>query len=152
DRFLAILSHELKHPLNLIHVKAEMLPRIPRARDIPEIREAAEAITRAAVSQAKIIDDLLDLSRIRTGKLALQTTKTDAARVLARIVEACAADAHTRGIALSHSGLEVPVYVMADPIRLDQVIWNLVSNAFKFTPSGGEVAIALKEDGTGLRI
>jgi two-component system CheB/CheR fusion protein len=152
DRFLAILSHELKHPLNLIHVKAEMLPRIPRARDIPEVREAAEAITRAAVSQAKIIDDLLDLSRIRTGKLALHTTKTDAARVLARIVEACTADAHSRGIALSCSGLEEPIYVLADPIRLDQVIWNLVSNALKFTPSGGKVAIALKEDGPGLRI
>jgi two-component system, chemotaxis family, CheB/CheR fusion protein len=152
DDFLAVLSHELKHPLNLIHVKAEMLPRIPEARGVPAIQAAAESIQRAVIGQAKIIDDLLDLSRVRTGKLALNLSMTDVATMLGVIADAIETDAASRGIAFSSEGLDTPVWAKVDPVRFDQIIWNLLSNALKFTPSGGAVSIRLAQDGPDLRV
>jgi two-component system, chemotaxis family, CheB/CheR fusion protein len=152
DDFLAVLSHELKHPLNLIHVKAEMLPRIPEARGVLAIQLAADAIQRAVIGQAKIIDDLLDLSRVRTGKLALNLAMTDIASMLGAIADAIEADAASRGITFSSEGLAEPVWAKVDPVRFDQIIWNLLSNALKFTPAGGAVSIRLGRDGLDLRV
>ncbi|KQR74391.1 chemotaxis protein [Burkholderia sp. Leaf177] len=152
DDFLAVLSHELKHPLNLIQVKAEMLPRIPEARGVPAIKLAADAIKRAVRGQAKIIDDLLDLSRVRTGKLALNLATSDVAKMLASIADAIETDAASRGIKLSFDGLAEPVWTKVDPVRFDQIIWNLLSNALKFTPHGGSVSVRLKKEGDELRI
>ncbi len=152
DDFLAVLSHELKHPLNLIHVKAEMLPRIPEARGVPAIQLAADAIQRAVLGQAKIIDDLLDLSRVRTGKLALNLALSDVAHMLSTIADAIEADASSRGIALSFEGLDEPVWTKIDPVRFDQIVWNLLSNALKFTPSGGSVSVRLTREADELRI
>jgi two-component system CheB/CheR fusion protein len=152
DDFLAVLSHELKHPLNLIHVKAEMLPRIPEARGVPAIQLAADAIQRAVLGQAKIIDDLLDLSRVRTGKLALNLAIGDVAAMLRTIADAIEADAASRGIALSFEGLEEPVWSKVDPVRFDQIVWNLLSNALKFTPRGGSVSVRLTCEEDELRI
>jgi two-component system, chemotaxis family, CheB/CheR fusion protein len=152
DDFLAVLSHELKHPLNLIHVKAEMLPRIPEARGVPAIQLAADAIQRAVLGQAKIIDDLLDLSRVRTGKLALNLAMGDVAAMLRIIADAIEADAASRGIALSFEGLEEPVWTKLDPVRFDQIVWNLLSNALKFTPRGGSVSVRLTCEEDELRI
>jgi two-component system, chemotaxis family, CheB/CheR fusion protein len=152
DDFLAVLSHELKHPLNLIHVKAEMLPRIPEARGVPAIQAVAESIQRAVIGQAKIIDDLLDLSRVRTGKLALNLAMTDIATVLGAIADAIETDAASRGITFSSEGLEKPVWAKVDPVRFDQIIWNLLSNALKFTPAGGAVSIRLGHAGPDLRV
>jgi two-component system CheB/CheR fusion protein len=152
DDFLAVLSHELKHPLNLIHVKAEMLPRIPEARGVPAIQAAAESIQRAVIGQAKIIDDLLDLSRVRTGKLALNLSMTDVATTLGAIADAIETDAASRGIAFSSEGLETPLWAKVDPVRFDQIVWNLLSNALKFTPSGGAVTLRLAQDGSDLRM
>ncbi|MGA7817261.1 ATP-binding protein, partial [Caballeronia sp.] len=152
DDFLAVLSHELKHPLNLIHVKAEMLPRIPEARGVPAIQLAADAIQRAVMGQAKIIDDLLDLSRVRTGKLALNLTMVDISAMLATIADAVEADAASRGIALSFEGIDKPVWTKVDPVRFDQIVWNLLSNALKFTPRGGAVAVRLTRDNGEVQI
>ena len=152
DDFLAVLSHELKHPLNLIHVKAEMLPRIPEARGVPAIQLAADAIQRAVLGQAKIIDDLLDLSRVRTGKLALNLAMGDVAHMLEIIADAIEADAASRGIVLSFEGLDEPVWTKVDPVRFDQIVWNLLSNALKFTPRGGSVLVRLTHDEDELRI
>jgi two-component system, chemotaxis family, CheB/CheR fusion protein len=152
DDFLAVLSHELKHPLNLIHVKAEMLPRIPEARGVPAIQLAADSIQRAVLGQAKIIDDLLDLSRVRTGKLALNLAVSDVAHMLSIIVDAIKADASSRGIALSFEGLDEPVWTKVDPVRFDQIVWNLLSNALKFTPGGGSVSVRLTREADELRI
>src|SRR5207237_5756607 len=77
DEFLAVMSHELKNPLNLIQLNADLLARLPEARDLPSVQRAAGIIRRTVVSQAQIIDDLLDLSRINTGKLALNRVAVD---------------------------------------------------------------------------
>jgi two-component system, chemotaxis family, CheB/CheR fusion protein len=147
DEFFAVLSHELKNPLNLIHVKAELLTRAPQARGIAVVQEAADAIQRSVVGQAKIIDDLLDLSRIRTGKLALQLGRLDLAGAVRSVVDASAADAAMSGIELSMSGVDAPVVIRADDVRVEQMLWNLVRNALKFTPHGGRIEIALSRDG-----
>ena len=146
DEFFAVLSHELKNPLNLIHVKAELLTRAPEAREIAVVREAADAIQRSVVGQAKIIDDLLDLSRVRTGKLALQQAPVDISAAVRSVVEANAADAAMSGIDLSASGVDDPVVIRADAVRIEQMLWNLVRNALKFTPRGGRVGITLLRD------
>ena len=143
DEFLAVLSHELKNPLNLIHVKAELLTRTPEARGIAVVQKAAEAIQRSVVGQAKIIDDLIDLSRARTGKLALQRGPVDVSAAVQLVVEASAADAAISGIDLSISGVDVPMVIRADAVRLEQMLWNLVRNALKFTPRGGRIGVAL---------
>ena len=146
DEFFAVLSHELKNPLNLIHVKAELLTRTPEARGIAVVREAADAIQRSVVGQAKIIDDLLDLSRIRTGKLALHQGLVDLSVAVRSVVDASAVDAAMNGIDLSVSGVDVPTVIRADAVRFEQMLWNLVRNALKFTPRGGHVGITLSRD------
>lgn len=146
DEFFAVLSHELKNPLNLIHVKAELLTRAPEAREIAVVRQAADAIQRSVMGQAKIIDDLLDLSRVRTGKLALQQGPVDVSAAVRSVVEANATHAAMSGIDLSTSGVDVPVVIRADAIRFEQMLWNLVRNALKFTPRGGRIGITLSRD------
>jgi two-component system CheB/CheR fusion protein len=129
DNFIAVLSHELKHPLDLINVKAEMLPRLPEARRVVVIEAAAEAIRRSVGNQAQIIDDLLDLSPIRTGKLSLSLKPVDVAHLLSVIRDACEIDAQERGITLSVLGTDKPAFAEADSVRCDQILWNIVSNA-----------------------
>jgi two-component system, chemotaxis family, CheB/CheR fusion protein len=146
DDFIAVLSHELKHPLNLIGVKAEMLPRLPETRGIVSVRETAESIRRAVRSQAQIIDDLLDLSRIRTGKLALEVSRVDLAAMIEGIADAVEEDAHARGIALSVDLDVKPAPAMVDPVRCEQIVWNLVSNALKFTGARGHIHIRLSRE------
>jgi two-component system CheB/CheR fusion protein len=148
DEFFSVLSHELKNPLNLIHVKAELLTRIPDVRDISSVQDAADAIQRAVAGQARIIDDLLDLSRVRTGKLALRFAPVEMASVLQAVVTASAADAQAGDIELSVMGTDAAVMIHADAERVEQMVWNLVRNALKFTPHGGRVRIALsRQDG-----
>ena len=147
DEFFAVLSHELKNPLNLIHVKAELLMRAYECRGIPIVQSAAEAIRRSVIGQSKIIDDLLDLSRVRTGKLALKLAPVDVAAVLHTVVEASAIDARANDITLAVSGADAPVIIEADAIRVEQILWNLVRNAIKFSDRGGKVSVSLTGDG-----
>src|SRR5450830_1712993 len=143
DEFLAIMSHELRHPLNLIYINAEPLARLAPVRDTPAAARAATAIRKAVASQAKIIDDLLDMARLNTGKLALDCQDIDLAEVTGQLVDVLRADpmAQQLDISLHRSG--EPVIVPADPVRLEQVVLNLLSNAIKFTPSGGRVTVTL---------
>ncbi len=152
DEFLAVMSHELKHPLNLIHVNAELLTRLPEARNHPAVARAANVIRRTVFSQAKIIDDLLDLSRLHTGKLSLSFARIDWAGIIERVVEAVRPDAEAKGLELV-TGLDSrAAMVMADWVRVEQIIWNLLSNALKFTPRGGRVRVGLAIDGDSARL
>ncbi len=144
DEFLAVLSHELKNPLNLIQLSAELLLRLPEARALPVVTRAAETIQRTVRSQAQIIDDLLDLSRLHTGKLALHRAAMDWSATVHTIAGAMQEEAATRQVALAVSLPEGPVVLDADPVRMEQVVWNLLSNALKFTPAGGRVDVALR--------
>ncbi|MGC1175973.1 PAS domain-containing protein [Polaromonas sp.] len=147
DRFLAVMSHELKHPLNLIQVNTELLINQPEVRALPPVLRAGENIRLAVASQVKIIDDLLDLSRVRTGKLTFRITGVALDELLATIVEAAAENARRKGLDLS---FEKPAgtIVQCDRVRTEQICWNLINNAIKFTPQGGQVKVRLtREDG-----
>jgi two-component system CheB/CheR fusion protein len=152
DEFIAVLSHELKHPLNLIGVKAEILPRLPETRDIPAVRDASSSIRQAIRSQAQIIDDLLDWSRVQTGKLSLNVTRVDLTQVLTAVADTVEQDAHSRGIAIVTDIPAAPAIIHADATRCEQITWNLVSNALKFTDSGGRIELRLTQEGRMHRI
>ncbi|MCG5072711.1 CheR family methyltransferase [Paraburkholderia tagetis] len=152
DDFIAVLSHELKHPLNLIGMKAEMLPRLPQTRGIDIVRETADAIRRAVRNQAQIIDDLLDLSRVRTGKLALDLDQVDIAQTLRGVGQALENDALARQISMTLDGASEPALIRADHTRCEQILWNLVSNAIKFTSAGGRIELRLEHENTMVRI
>lgn len=148
DEFLAVMSHELRHPLNLINVHAEILSRAPDL-DIersPVASRALDALQQAVRAQGRIIDDLLDLSRIRTGKLALNRTAVDLVALAQDAVETASADASTSGLSLRLQHGEAPVLVNADRERLNQILWNLLGNAIKFTPPGGRITIEVALD------
>jgi two-component system CheB/CheR fusion protein len=103
-------------------------------------------------SQAKIIEDLLDISRLNTGKLTLSTNPVDLANLINSIVEVLQADTEGNDVAVNTNGTDRPVVVMADSVRIEQVILNLLSNAFKFTPEGGTVTIKLSHDDKEARV
>jgi two-component system CheB/CheR fusion protein len=142
DEFFAVMSHELKHPLNLIQLNAELLRRLPVTRTAGAAIRAVNTICDAVSSQARIIDDLLDVARIRTGKLKLRKQAVDLARVLQDIHTVVVNGQHTCEVTLQlPSPAEPPLVVDADSVRLEQIIWNLVNNALKFTPEGGCVEL-----------
>ena len=153
DQFLAVMSHELKHPLNLIQVHAELLMRLPELREITSVQRAADSIRGAVRSQAKIIDDLLDLSRVRTGKLALDREPVRIVEALRAIFEAAGGDARGKDITLHWDcRLDDEMRLECDRVRTEQIVWNLISNAVKFTHEGGAVSLQLALDGEAVRI
>jgi two-component system, chemotaxis family, CheB/CheR fusion protein len=143
ELFLAVMSHELKHPLNLIHMNAELLARMPEIRVVPAAARAADIIQQTVAGQARIIDDLLDLSRVRTGKLRLEQAVVDWSVVVQRIGQALRSEADAKGVSLQLGACSGEALTLFDPVRADQVVWNLLSNALKFTPSGGSVRVVL---------
>jgi signal transduction histidine kinase len=150
DEFLATLSHELRTPMTPILGWAQILGRI--AHDDPRVRQGADIIERNALAQTRIVDDLLDMSRIVAGKVRLQPESVRVADVLGAALDAVRVAAEAREIALD---VELPADlppVHADPHRLQQVLWNLLSNAIKFTPRNGTVAVRAAVDGDVLRI
>jgi two-component system CheB/CheR fusion protein len=147
DQFFAVLSHELKQPLNLIQLTAEMLSRLPETSSVPAVVRGATTIRRMVESQARIIDDLMDLSRLHTGKLSLNSTQVDLHEVASHVIDVLAGSAEQKGITLSLDQAEKGLIVHGDMVRLEQVIWNLLSNAVKFTPAGGRVGIRLFREG-----
>src|SRR5690348_11478488 len=127
DEFLATLSHELRTPMASILIWSKLLRR--QLADRPEHVEAIDAITRSADAQKQLIDDLLDTSRITSGKLRLEMRLADLAPLTAQSVESVRPTAEAKGVALSlDAGPDVGV-VRVDPDRMRQVVWNLLSNA-----------------------
>ncbi|MBW9242394.1 CheR family methyltransferase [Pseudomonas paracarnis] len=148
DEFFAVMSHELKHPLNLIQLNAELLRRLPATKVAGPAIKAVNTICEAVSSQARIIDDLLDVARVRTGKLKLKKQPIDLIRTLKDIHSVVLADGHRRQVSLQTPSVPGPLIVDVDPTRIEQVIWNLVNNALKFTPEDGQVQLVVsRSDG-----
>ncbi|MEG4073001.1 PAS domain S-box protein [Microcoleus sp. Pol14C2] len=145
DQFLGTLSHELRTPLNAILGWAQML----RQRKLSPEKTAVglETIERNARLQTQMIEDLLDVSRIVSGKVCLKLCPVDLARIVETAVKALSPDAEARGIEVVSFCGEGVSLVRGDATRLQQVVWNLLSNAIKFTPPSGRVEITLSEDG-----
>ena len=146
DEFLAVMSHELKQPLNLIQVSAELLVRLPELKGVALAKRASDNIRNAVRSQAKLIDDLLDLSRVRTGKLQLRLESVDV-KAVENIVRMAAMDAQKKDVALNWMCSAPGLRLQCDRVRTEQIVWNLLNNAIKFTPAGGSVAVTLSQDG-----
>lgn len=153
DEFFAVMSHELKHPLNLIQLNAKLLDRLKLTKDNRVASKAVTTIHEAVTSQAQIIDDLLDVSRVRTGKLKLQRSDVDLGRLLGDIVGVIKADERSRAIAVEIDiGAGESLIVDADPVRVEQIIWNLLNNALKFTPKEAGITIHAGRDGDFARV
>ena len=140
DDFLATISHELRAPLQAIVGWAQLLRARPPT-DIAEYRAGIEAIDRNARVQAQLISDLLDVSRITSGKLRLHRQDVDLAQVGDNALETMAPSAAARGVALEKDLPDTGLMVSGDAGRLQQVLNNLLSNAIKFTPEGGHVRV-----------
>jgi signal transduction histidine kinase/CheY-like chemotaxis protein len=141
DEFLATLSHELRTPLNAILGWAQVLRQV--GGDPAEIQHATEIIERNARLQAQLIEDLLDMSRIISGKIRLDLQPVDPAAVVDAALETVRPAADAKGIRLVRRAAAGDP-VAADAARLQQVLWNLLSNAVKFTPAGGTVTVELR--------
>ncbi len=146
DRFLAVMSHELKQPLNLILVNAELLIRTPEAQASAQVRRIGDTIMRAVSAQETIVNDLLDLSRAQTGKLHLRHELTDLRDMVQRLGEAMTIDATRKRIDMRVELPDQALLCACDPVRIEQIIWNLLGNAIKFTPEEGRVTMSLEED------
>ncbi|MDB5842491.1 MAG: chemotaxis protein [Herminiimonas sp.] len=152
DEFFAVLSHELKQPLNLIQLTAEMLGRLPATATLPAVARGATTIKRMVEGQARIIDDLMDLSRLHTGKLTLTRTQVNFSEVVAHVINLMAPDAHQKGVSLQVDMVPDEMIVHGDVVRLEQIVWNLLSNAVKFTPAGGKISLRLSQEGDTARM
>ena len=142
DQFLAMLGHELRNPLAAIHTATELLLREPAEPERP-----IAVIARQSRKLARLVDDLLEVSRVESGKIALQRSILDLRGPLERSVEAMAARAERAGVALELVLPHDPVCVDGDPVRLEQIAGNLLSNAVKYTPAGGSVTASVERAG-----
>ena len=141
DEFLATLSHELRTPLNAILGWVQILKKRPPT---PEVLEQALAvIDRNAAAQSRLIGDLLDMSRIISGKVRIEMQPVDLAVVIEAALEAIRPAAEAKGVVLEWVLEPLTAPVHGDPTRLQQVLWNLLSNAVKFTARGGGVKLVL---------
>jgi PAS domain S-box-containing protein len=151
DEFLATLSHELRTPLNVILGWTRML----LADHLPESsrRHALELIDHNAHVQAQLVNDLVDMSRMSTGKLRLELEPVPVVPALEAALDSIRPAALVKGLTID-TAFDLPddMNVLADDTRLQQVLWNLLSNAVKFTPAGGRVAVETSVDGDRIRI
>jgi PAS domain S-box-containing protein len=150
DDFLATLSHELRTPLTSMLGWVRML-RGARL-DAEQTARALETIERNTRLQAKLIDDLLDISRIIAGKIKVEQQRVDLGTVVAEAVQSLRREAEVNGLELDVTLAPDAAPVLGDAVRLQQVVANLVSNAIKFTPAGGRITVALETAGSAVRL
>ncbi len=150
DEFIATVSHELRTPLNAVLGWARLL-RTGKL-DADATARAVQAIERSAGTQARIVDDLLDVSRIVRGKLKLDVRPVELVPVIEASIDTVRPAAAAKGIAIAASLAAKAGPVAGDPGRLQQVVWNLLSNAIKFTPQGGRVEVRLEQAEDVVRI
>jgi signal transduction histidine kinase len=149
DEFLATVSHELRTPMNAILIWANLLA--DRNSDPARLQQGLSAIARGATAQAKLIEDLLDVSRAISGKLEIDVRTFDVEPVARAAVDVIRPAAEAKGISLELA-CESGIVIRADPDRIQQVLWNLLSNAVKFTPARGRVCVKMSRDRRLLRI
>ncbi|PYJ13093.1 MAG: hybrid sensor histidine kinase/response regulator [Verrucomicrobia bacterium] len=147
DQFLAMLSHELRTPLTPVLAAALALESEPALPE--EIHESLQMIRRNVELEARLIDDLLDLTRIDQGKVQLNFEIVDAHSLLQTAVEICQAEIDRKHLSRSLNLGARKVHMRADPARLQQIFWNLINNAVKFTPSEGKISISTSNDSNG---
>jgi len=150
DEFLATLSHELRTPLTSLLGWSSVLREA--RRDEKVLNQGLEAIDRNARVQAQLIDDLLDVSRIVSGKLNLDVRPLDITSVARAAINVVRPAADAKGILLEYWAEPGLGAICADSARLHQIIWNLLSNAVKFTPNGGRINVRVEQDGTDARV
>ena len=147
DQFLAMLSHELRTPLTPVLASAlalESEPALPQ-----DIHDSLHMIRRNVELEARLIDDLLDLTRIEQGKVQLNFEVVDAHTLLQNALEICQAEIDRKHLVRSLNLGARKVHLQADPARLQQIFWNLINNAVKFTPEHGQISISTSNDSNG---
>ena len=144
DEFLATLSHELRTPLNVILGRIRMMGSGPTAA--AAVPQTVETIERNGQLLARLVDDLLDSSRITLGTVRLDLQPVHVASLVDTVVASVEPTARTRGVTLEVKPHAAPEALLVDATRLQQVLWNLLSNAIKFTPTGGRVTVSLRRD------
>jgi signal transduction histidine kinase/CheY-like chemotaxis protein len=158
DEFLATVSHELRTPLNAIVGWSQILATTTPSPEV--VAKAAQSLYRNARVQARVIDDLIDISRIVSGKLRVSSDPTDVRLAVDSAVDAIRGAVADAGITMNVSLDQSPCVVLGDPDRLKQVVWNLLANAVKFAPTGqvaviltceeSEVVLQVRDDGVGI--
>lgn len=152
DLFLATLSHELRSPLSAIFSWIQLMERGTLTSG--KLQKAIRTIKDSVWAQNQLIGDLLDLSRISTGKLSIDRQPTEVEQVLKDAIEVIRPTAEQRGLVIEEHFEAHDTFISADPARLKQSFWNLLTNAVKFTSSGGRIIVTTqcKEDSTGLNV
>ena len=145
DEFLAIISHELRSPLQPILSWVHLL-QMGHLRP-SDVKHGLEVIERSARNQMQIINDLLDVSRVISGKMELKMQRVDLSREIMATLESNKGTAERAGIKMT-SEIENDIFIHGDPARLQQVLWNLLSNALKFTPQNGHIHLKLEKVGS----
>jgi PAS domain S-box-containing protein len=141
DDFISILSHGLRTPLNTVMMAAQLLGI--GSQDDPEVTEAVETITEAVKMQAKLIEDMHDISRVISGRITLTCQAMDLAETADAALAEMAGAAKEKGVALEPAIKVRPAALQADPARVRQILNNLLSNAVRFTPAGGRVKLSI---------
>jgi signal transduction histidine kinase len=139
DRFIAMLSHELRTPLTPILFASSILSRDPTVPD--RIREELKIITRNVELEARLIDDLLDVTRISQGKLSLEFATADARELIHSALRICSSEISAKNLKVRLELEAIEHRILADAARLQQIFWNLIQNAVKFTPADGQITL-----------
>ncbi len=150
DEFFALLSHELRSPLNAMTLWLRVLRGESVTKE--QTAHAVDALERSVAQQVRLIGDLLDVSRIISGKLELEVEHLDVVAAVAASVEGLRGAAESKGIELRLDSVDGPCVALADDTRLDQAVRNLGDNAIKFTPKGGRVTIRVTRDGSEVKV
>ena len=143
DEFLATLSHELRNPLNVLLGYSQILLKQPEVAQSDSLRQIAETLIRNAKSQSQLVNDLLDLSRLQMGKVSLSLGPVWLSTMIENAIETVRAEAAARQITIDLELGDKKLLVSGDALRLQQVAWNLLNNAMKFTPVGGTIKVAV---------
>ena len=157
NRFLGLLGHELRNPLAALGNSLQVLDGIDPAaldaagRGVP-VAATLATLGRQGRHMSRLVDDLLDLTRISNGKIALRTRRMDLAECVSRVLETVRPRAAAAGLALAERLPEGPLWLDADPERLDQLLGNLLDNAVKYSDPGGTIELAVERDGAEVRV